>query len=73
MLIPAEKETSDLAFLESCFREAFNIEKQVTAVSFQRFDSEFDELVDLEHGDDVIHLEKLNVVVTPVLFTPQTV
>ena len=44
----------------------------MTAVSFQHFDSEFDELVDLEHCDDVIHLEKLNVVITPVLFTPQT-
>ena len=57
VLIPAEKEASDLAFLESSFREALNYEK----------------LVDLEHGDHVIHLGKLNIVVTPVLDTPQTV
>ena len=39
------------------------------AISFQRYDRDFNELVDLEDGDEVTHLEKRNVVVTPVLVT----
>lgn len=74
VVIPADKEMSDLAFLELSFRQVFNFEKQVNlSISFQRFDSDFDELVDLEDGDEVSHLEKLNVVVTPVLVTPPAV
>lgn len=73
-MIPAEKETSDLSFLELSFRQVFNFEKQVNlAISFQRHDPDFDELVDQEDGDEVIHLEKLNVVATPVLVTPPSV
>ena len=74
VIIPAEKDTSDLSFLESSFRKIFNFEKQVNlSISFQRYDADFDELVDLEYGDDIKHLEKLNVVVTPVLITPSAV
>ena len=74
VMIPAEKDTSDLAFLESSFRQAFNFEKQVNlTISFQRYDADFDELVDMEDGDEIQHLEKLNVVVTPVLVTPSAV
>lgn len=74
MVIPAEKKTSDLSFLELSFRQVFNFEKQVNlAISFQRYDRDFDELVDLEDSDEVTHLEKLNVVVTPVLVTPPAV
>ena len=74
VMIPAEKDTSDLAFLESSFRQAFNFEKQVNlTISFQRYDADFDELVDMEDGDEIQHLEKLNVVVTSVLVTPSAV
>ena len=55
-------------------RKLFNFEKQVNLIiSFQRFDSDFDEFVDLEDGDELRHLETLNVVVTAVLVTPPQV
>ena len=74
LLIPADKETSDIAFLETSFRKVFNFDKQVNlAISFQRLDSDFDEPVDLDDGDELCHLDKLNVVVTPVLVTPPAV
>ena len=73
-MIPADKEVSDLAYLEVAFRQHFNFEQQVNLkLSFQRFDADFDELVDLDDGEDLRHLEKLNVVVTPILVTPPTV
>ena len=38
-----------------------------------RFDADFDELVDLDDGEDLRHLEKLNMVVTPIRVTPPAV
>ena len=74
VVIPVEKQTSELVYLEAAFRKLFNFEKQVNLIiSFQRFDSDFDEFVDLEDGDELRHLETLNVVVTAVLVTPPQV
>ena len=74
VVIPEAKPTSDLQFLESSFRKLFKFEQQINlAISFQRFDETFDELVDLEEGDLVQNREKLNVVVTPILITPPAV
>jgi len=74
VFIPREQGTSDLAFVESAFRTLFKFEKQVNlAIAFQRFDKDFDEFVDLEGDEELHHLEKLNVVVTPVLVTPPNV
>ena len=71
VLIPKEKATSDLKFLESSFRTLFKFEKQVNLViSFQRFDKAFNEFVDLDDDEELRDLEKLSVVVTPVLVTP---
>ena len=68
VVIPEAKPTRDLQFLESSFRKLFKFEQQINlAISFQRFDETFDELVDLEEGDLVENREKLNVVVTPIL------
>ena len=73
VVIPVEKDVSDLVYLETAFRQLFHFEKQVNLViSFQRLDPEFDEFVDLEPGEELSHLEKLNVV-TPVLVTPPAV
>lgn len=43
------------------------------AIAFQQFDKDFDEFVDLEGDEEQHHLEKLNVVVTPVFVTPPNV
>ena len=72
--IPTEKSIGDLEFLESSFRTLFKFQNQVNlAISFQRFDQAFDEFVDLEEDEELDDLEKLNVVVTPVLVTPPAV
>ena len=74
VLIPREKTASDLEFLESSFRTLFKFQNQVNLViSFQRFDQVFDEFVDLDEGEELRDLEKLHVVVTPVLVTPPLV
>lgn len=73
VVLPPEK-SSDLTYLESTFRKLFHYEKQVNLViSFQRFDPDFGEFVDLEEGEWLHHLDKLNVVVTSTLVTPPTV
>ena len=72
--IPKEKAVSDLEFLEESFRELFKFQNQVNlAISFQRFDEAFVEFVDLDPEEELLHLEKLNVVVTPILVTPPVV
>ena len=72
VLVPKEKSTTDLAFLEASFRSLFKFQNQVNLdISFQR--EAFGELVDLEVDDVLKDLEKLNVVVTPVLVTPPPV
>ena len=69
--IPKEKATSDLKFLESSSRMLFKFQDQVNLViSFQRFDKAFNEFVDLDDDEELHDLEKLNVVVTPILITP---
>ena len=74
VLIPKEKAMSDMQFLESSFRALFKFQDQVNLViSFQRFDQTFNEFVDLEEDEELHDLEKLNVVVTPVLVTPPAV
>ena len=74
VLVPKEKSTTDLAFLEASFRSLFKFQNQVNLdISFQRYDEAFGELVDLEVDDVRKDLKKLNVVVTPVLVTPPPV
>ena len=74
VVIPPAEKDSELAYLESTFQKLFHFEKQVNlAISFQRFDRDFEEFVDLEESEELHHLEKLNVVVTPALITPPAV
>ena len=73
VVISAEEGTNELAFLESVFRKLLNFEQVNVAISFQRYDPDFEEFVDLEEDDELRNLEKLNVVVTPVLVIPPEV
>ena len=74
IVIPAEKGISDMAFVESSFRKLFKFEGQVNlTISFQRFDMDFQELVDLEENEELQDMEKLNVVVTSTVTTPPAV
>ena len=74
VLVPKEKSATDLAFIGSSFRLLFKFQDQVNLdISFQRFDEAFGELVDLEEDEELKDLEKLNVVVTPLLVTPPAV
>lgn len=73
VVVPKEKSTTDLAFLESSFHSLFKFQEQVNLqITFQRFDG-FCELVDLDEGNELNDMEKLNVIVTPVLVTPPAV
>lgn len=74
VVIPHDKPGSDLDYLEITFRNLFHFEKQVRLfISFQRFDQDFGELVDLEQSDEINHKDKLNVVVSSTLVTPTSV
>ena len=60
-------------FLKREFRKQFSFEKHVAIdVTFQRFDSEWEEYVDLDDDETVSNKEKLKVVVTSKLETPAT-
>lgn len=61
---PADSEEGDVSFLKREFRKQFSFEKHVAIdVTFQRFDSEWEEYVDLD-DETVSNKEKLKVVVT---------
>lgn len=61
---PADSEEGDVSFLKREFRKQFSFEKHVAIdVTFQRFDSEWEEYVDLD-DETVSNKEKLKVVIT---------
>ena len=71
MSIDAEKQIDDLKFLTQEFKKEFSFESNVNiSVTFQRFDPEWDEYVDLDPASELGHKDKLVVVVTPILVTP---
>ena len=61
---------SDVKFLALEFRKQFAFNSNVNLVTFQRFDSEWGEYVELESDDEIEHKDKLKAVVTPFLVTP---
>ena len=66
--IPASTLKSDLEYLREIFLTSFKFESNVLLdVTFQRFDAEWNEFVDLDNGDEVCHKDKLKAVVTPIL------
>ena len=55
-------------FLEEEFKRHFKFQSNVNLdISFQRYDPEWEEYVDLEPGSTICHKEKLKAVVTPIL------
>ena len=66
--IPPEQSESDLDYLRREFLVQFKFEANVNLdVTFQRFDSDWNEFVDLEEADEICDKDKLKAVVTPIL------
>ena len=66
--------TSDVHYIESQFKSVFSFGKNVKLqVTFQRFDSEWQEFIDLEEKDIVNNKDKLKAVVLPLLQDPEAI
>lgn len=66
----AEKPTeNELDYLKEEFLKSFGLQKsiQLHQITFQRFDPEWNEYVDIEEGDVLLNKDKLKVVVSPCL------
>ena len=58
----------DLQYIESEFKTCFSFKPNVMlCVSFQRFNSDWEEFVDLESSGIIYHRDKLKAVVSPIL------
>lgn len=61
---------SDVQYIESVFKSVFSFDRNVKlCITLQRFDTEWNEFVDLEVGDEINHKDKLKAVVSPLLNT----
>ena len=73
--IPHDKPShrTDLEFLEDSFRSSFSFQKNVKlCVTFQRYNNDWGEYVDMEPFELVENKEKLKAVVSPLLEDPST-
>ena len=71
--IPDEKNDTDLTFLEKGFRKTFSYASNVSlTVTFQRYDEAWGEYIELSEDDIIRNKDKLKVVVTPCMITPDT-
>ena len=62
---------SDVSFLDLEFRKEFAVEANVNlVVTFQRFDPQWNETVDLDEAAVINNKDKLTALVTPILVTP---
>ena len=69
--LPCESEEGDIPLLKREFRKEFAFEKHVAVdVTFQRYDHDWNEFVDLNDDEKVGNKEKLKVVVTSTLYSP---
>lgn len=69
--IPEVKIEGDVTYLKGEFLKNFNFSKNVKlTITFQIFDPEWDEYVDLEEDSIINHKDKLKVVVSPCLTDP---
>ena len=67
MIISPEESESELDYLRREFLVLFKFEANVKLdLTFQRFDSDWNEFVDLEDADEICDKDKLKVVVTPI-------
>ena len=70
MKIPPHS-SSDILYLETEFRQLFQFGSNVhVTITFQRYDAEWEEYIDLEEDTALNDKEKLKVIVTPTLTTP---
>ena len=71
--ISESNETGDVEFLEEEFRKEFKIVSNVSVnVTFQRYDSDWGEYVDLDEDSKLAHKDKLKAIVSPSLTAPST-
>ena len=69
--VQSDQQMSDVSFLELEFRKEFAFEANVNlVVTFQRFDPEWNETVDLDEAAVINNKDKLTALVTPILVTP---
>ena len=69
--IQSDQKMSDVSFLELEFRKEFAFEANVNlVVTFQRFEPEGNETVDLDEAAVINNKDKLTALVTPILVTP---
>ena len=69
--VPNSTESSDMKFLQDEFKKEFKFDSNVRLdITFQRFDSDWGEYVDLDEDSTLVHKDKLKAVVTPLLTTP---
>lgn len=69
--IAPNTQISDISFLTKEFRKEFSFERNVNvAITFQRYDPGWDEMVDLDPDSRINDKDKLTAVVTPILVTP---
>ena len=69
--IKVDSQLTDLEFVTKEFKKEFSFDSNVNIVlTFQRFDSEWGEYIDLEPEATLNHKDKLTAVVTPTLVTP---
>lgn len=61
--IPKKKLISDMTFLVKEFKKKFHCDA-TTEITFQRFDVEWDQLIDLEENDVIHDKDKLTVVIS---------
>ena len=66
--IPEFSGDSDIKYLRKEFRANFDYGKNVRLqITFQRYDPEWEEFVDLDEDGEVHHKDKLKAVVSPIL------
>ena len=59
---------TDVQYIESVFKSVFSFDRNVKlCITFQRFDADWNEFVDLEIGDEINHKDKLKAIVSPLL------
>ena len=60
--IPNDKEESDISYLEKAFKELFCYEGDLSTISLQKFNEEWQTDLDLDEGDVIIDKDVLKVV-----------
>ena len=71
--IPYSNDSPDVKRLEKEFRKEFKFDSNVRLIiTFQRFDRDWEEFVDLDDECTLLDKDKLKAVVSPILATPTT-